>query len=217
MRRTATAANEAATRERIMAAALRIFAERGFDAGTVREITEAARVNTAAINYHFRSKEELIRQVFESGLKPIIAARTGALEACLRQHAPALPSVEAVSEALVRPLIELAAGDYRDVMTLLMHVRTAQTELTKRIVEEQFAPVHERFVDLLQRILPDLSRTEIALRYDCGRGAALQTLVHLAPAAALAVAQTERERVDHDKTVRRLVRFVAAGFAAPPA
>jgi AcrR family transcriptional regulator len=216
MKRAAPAASEPDTRERILAAALTVFAERGFEAGTVRDITEAARVNTAAINYYFRSKEELIRQVFEAGLKPIIRARSGALEACIRQSAPALPKISAVAEALVRPLVELGAGEYRDVMTILMQVRTGQLPLTKRIVEEQFGPVHERFVDLLQKLLPDLSRTEIALRYDCARGAVLQTLVHLAPASALAVAETDRERADHEKTVRRLVRFVSAGLEAPP-
>ena len=47
------------TRRRILEAAGPRFAEKGFDATSVREITEAAGTNVAAVNYHFRSKEEL--------------------------------------------------------------------------------------------------------------------------------------------------------------
>src|ERR1700744_6460931 len=45
------------TRERIMRAAERLFAERGYDATSVRAIVAKARVNQAAINYHFDGKD----------------------------------------------------------------------------------------------------------------------------------------------------------------
>src|SRR5438045_242413 len=47
------------TRKRLLEAAGRKFAEKGFDAANVREITEAARTSPASVNYHFRSKEHL--------------------------------------------------------------------------------------------------------------------------------------------------------------
>ena len=47
------------TRERILKAAERLFAERGYDATSVRAIVAKARVNQAAINYHFAGKEGL--------------------------------------------------------------------------------------------------------------------------------------------------------------
>lgn len=51
------------THDRIVAAAGEIFGERGFRGTTVRQITERARVNVAAVNYHFRDKDELYAQV----------------------------------------------------------------------------------------------------------------------------------------------------------
>jgi AcrR family transcriptional regulator len=59
---------DGSTRERILAAAGELFAARGFHATTVRDIAEAARVNIAAINYHFRAKEELYATVIETAL-----------------------------------------------------------------------------------------------------------------------------------------------------
>lgn len=52
------------TRERLLDAAERLFAERGFGGTSVREITDAAGANLGAINYHFRSKDGLYAEVF---------------------------------------------------------------------------------------------------------------------------------------------------------
>lgn len=57
------------TRDRILQAALEIFARRGFKAATVREICAHAGVNVASVNYYFRSKEALYREVLVFSFK----------------------------------------------------------------------------------------------------------------------------------------------------
>jgi AcrR family transcriptional regulator len=52
-----------ATRERLLQAALDVFAEKGFHDATVRDICARAEVNAASVNYHFRSKEALYSEV----------------------------------------------------------------------------------------------------------------------------------------------------------
>lgn len=208
---------ETDTRERILHAANRLFAERGFDGATLRDITEAARANLAAVNYYFRSKDELIKSTLESALKPIVAARLAALEACERAHPDRLPPLESLADALVRPMAELSSGENRDRLLLLLQVRTIAQAATNSVVVDYFRPLHERFIDLLQKVLPHLSRAELALRYDCARGATLQILVDLAPAAQLVVSPSERAAtIDrHEWLIAGLVRFVSAGLSAP--
>src|SRR5207302_4476694 len=54
------------TRDAILAAAERLYADRGFADVTLRDIVAAAGVNLAAVNYHFGSKDELIAELFIS-------------------------------------------------------------------------------------------------------------------------------------------------------
>ena len=61
--RTATAG---ATRDRIVDAALRLFSERGTAAVSVREIADAAGVTVPGLYYHFASKADVIREVYQA-------------------------------------------------------------------------------------------------------------------------------------------------------
>jgi AcrR family transcriptional regulator len=67
-RRGQDAHDDAATRERLLRAATRLFSERGFGAVTVRELCREARANLAAVNYHFGGKLGLYREVMENAL-----------------------------------------------------------------------------------------------------------------------------------------------------
>lgn len=61
------------TRQRLLHAAFDVFAARGFEAGTVREITDRAGANLAAVSYHFRGKEELYVAVIAQALLRLLS------------------------------------------------------------------------------------------------------------------------------------------------
>jgi AcrR family transcriptional regulator len=51
-------------RQRLLEAAGEVFAQRGYKAATIQEISQRANANIASVNYHFRDKENLYREVF---------------------------------------------------------------------------------------------------------------------------------------------------------
>ena len=72
------------TRSRILDVAEELFGEQGLDRVSIRDITRKAKVNLAAINYHFGSKEDLIAAIFEREFVPVNEARLAALDAVQR-------------------------------------------------------------------------------------------------------------------------------------
>lgn len=68
------------TKDRILDAAERLFARDGFDATSLRAITAEAKVNLAAVNYHFQSKEALVQAVIGRRLGPINVRRLELLD-----------------------------------------------------------------------------------------------------------------------------------------
>src|SRR5688572_9566540 len=93
------------TKARILDIAEELFGDQGLDRVSIRDITEAAQVNLASVNYHFGSKEELIAAVFERRLGPLNKARLAALDEVERSAAGKAPAVEKVLEAFIRPAL----------------------------------------------------------------------------------------------------------------
>ncbi|EKF41537.1 TetR/AcrR family transcriptional regulator [Nitratireductor indicus] len=209
---------DADTRERLLAAALRIFANRGIASATLREITEEAGANVAAVNYYFRSKEELTRTVLETCMRPINDARLKALQSCVDANEGRTPPLESIIEALVRPMVELSVDPNggRPPVRLLLQVRALPHPLTNTILAEQFDLIHRHFIDKLSAALPDLPAEEVGLRYDFARGAIMQILGDLDPAARdLPDLKLKQVKNDNERIIRHLVDFISAGFRAP--
>ena len=68
------------TYEKLMDCAEKIFAEKGYDKASVREITAAANVNLASIHYHFGSKENLLQELLNRKLEWLNQQRLIALK-----------------------------------------------------------------------------------------------------------------------------------------
>ena len=98
------------TRERILDAALDLFGERGLTGTTVRDIAARAKVNVAAISYHFRGKDELYRAVAASIAEHLIS-RVGAGAARAMETPPRDPkaALEAL-ETLVETVLDVIVG-----------------------------------------------------------------------------------------------------------
>ena len=210
-------AKQSKTRTRILAAALEVFASRGFEAASLREITDKAEVNVAAIHYHFGGREELIQALMQSVSAPLNQMRLQALEqAC----AGATPALAEVVRALVGPPVMMSAsttGEPRLLIRLLIQARALPTEATNHAIFEQYDSLAIQFVDALQQATPGLSREQAFWRYSFAIGA----MFYIVSDADQQYHRLERlsgglcNTNDPEEIVRQLVSFITAGICGP--
>ncbi|MBK1878099.1 TetR family transcriptional regulator [Pelagicoccus mobilis] len=93
------------TQIKLIEAAEREFADRGFHGASVRDITTRAGTNVASINYHFGSKEELFLAMIRHRIEPINQERFELLEAALQEANGTPLEVRSLVEILIRPLV----------------------------------------------------------------------------------------------------------------
>ena len=99
--------------ERLLDAAERLFAEKGFAATSIRDITVAARCNVAAVNYHFGGKDALYLETFRRRLTALRKLRIGSIERALRtagRKATVELVIRSFAEAFLEPFVDAASG-----------------------------------------------------------------------------------------------------------
>jgi len=102
------------TRQKIIATAERLFAERGVDAVSLNEITrEAGQKNKSALNYHFGSKDQLLLAIIEKHEGSILSQRNAYLDDLEQRKAISIESVvRAFVYALAAQLDDTDGGKY---------------------------------------------------------------------------------------------------------
>jgi AcrR family transcriptional regulator len=205
----------AETRERVLEVAERLFAERGLDAVSIRDIIAAAGANLGAINYHFGTKDRLIEAVFERRLVPSTQEQLRALDAVDEAAGDRPPKLEAVLEAIFRPVVEETMDPKRGGATfgkLMARCLVDPHPVMERVMHSHFAAVVKRFDAALMRAMPSLAPGDVFWRMHLLMGGLHQSLLLLgrkAPPGAPVL------NLDAETYVRRFVAFAAAAFRAP--
>ncbi len=202
------------TKQKILDAAERLFAERGFDATSLRAITASAGVNLAAVNYHFRSKDELIRAVLARNLAPLNARRLELLAGFeARAQGQPVPA-EQIVRALIGPMLELQRlPGHANLPMLVGRMYTDPSPRIRQLFVDELGETARRFRKALQRSLPDLPPTDLYWRIGFMIGATAITM-----AASWIIQMMSRglcDPSDVEGTLERLVGFVVAGLQSP--
>ncbi len=148
----------AASRERILAAAARLFSEQGLKRVTVRDICRAAKVNVAAINYHFGDKLGLYQEVLQGA----IDAMRETTEAARRAGA-GLPAEEQLRRYLTLFVGRLLAGGPQ-IHKLIHREVHDPTPALDRLVDEGVRPRIDYLSGLVAEITGLPRRDERVLR-----------------------------------------------------
>lgn len=206
--------NAEATRERILDAAEGLFAQRGFEGVTVRQIMSQAGADVALAYYHFKSKRDLFDAVLLRRAQTLNELRLEALEELESRYRDDPPDVEEIIEAFTRPLLEVLEREpeqWRDYMALVAQVNNSP-EWGGELMTRYFDPLVERFLDALRRALPGCREEDLYWSYHFLSGALTLTFAETGRLDNLSGGLCRS--ADMAAANERMPRFVAAGFRA---
>ena len=148
-------ANNDHTRERLLDEAEVLFALKGYDAVSVREITGAANCNLAAVNYHFGSKKNLYLEVFRSRWLPRASRIKKCFQDSLSANGPLTPS--AIVQSLARAFLEgpFSEEERNRHHQLICGELAKPTEAFKMIADQAIRPLFDSLFEDLRSVLPD--------------------------------------------------------------
>jgi AcrR family transcriptional regulator len=196
-------------------AAEKLFAMRGIEAVSIRDITRAAGVNLAAINYHFGTKHGLAAEVFKQCIGPLNARRLELLDEVEKKAGGKPPELEAVLEAMIRPAVERGFDHRQDSETFLRLTGRCLSEPNaeiEQIVRAHFEKLIRRFDAAFLRGLPGLDPEELFWRIKFMFGALHYSLLTCGKQKNLPAKM--RKTLDAEGLIQRLVTFTAAGLRA---
>ncbi|TBR39318.1 MULTISPECIES: TetR/AcrR family transcriptional regulator [Dyella] len=198
------------TKERILVAAEELFARHGFDGASLRQLTSAAGVNLAAVNYHFGSKDRLIEEVFRRRLDELNGRRMDALARIAGQSET---NLEDVLAAFIKPALDLSHdGNGSLFMRVLARAFAEHDDTLRKFLSENYGHVMRQFTAEFARLLPDLSKEELYWRVDLVTGA----LTHAMSGFGMIQRKSDVTESSHrEQTAQHLIRFAAAGLSHP--
>jgi AcrR family transcriptional regulator len=202
------------TRERILDAAELLFAAKGFHAVSVRDITGAASVDVALVNYHFGSKQQLFEAVFMRRAEILNVERLRKLEMVLDRAYPKAPSVESIIDAFTHPLLDRSnrgSAGWKAWFAIIAQVNNSK-DLGSLIMTRFFDPVVQSFIRALQLAMPSCDKRDLYWSYHFLSGALTLTFAETGRIDNLS--QGICRSADLDSVHERLVPFISAGFRA---
>lgn len=150
------------TRSAILAAAERLYADRGFGDVTLRDIVAEANVNLAAVNYHFGSKDELIAELFVTRSLALNRERLQELRAA-EDKGGGRADIADILRALVGPTLRGCLGPENERSTaarFMIRVNIESVPPIRRIRNREIDHLR-KFVAAMRRALPGLSDVEL--------------------------------------------------------
>ncbi len=203
------------TKNKILDAAERLFADKGFNGTSLREITSQAEVNLAAVNYHFGSKKELIKAVMSRYMNELSPRLETALsDLCQVEKQPSLTDV---FSAFVEPLLalnEFQENGTSNFLQLLGRGYTDSQGFLRWFLTTSYPKVIDNFVAAVHKAYPELSAEDMFWRLHFTMGTIVFTMA--SSDALIDIAKSDFDKkIDIAGVIKQVIPYVAAGVAAP--
>lgn len=204
--------NNLDTESRIIFAATKLFAEKGFDGVSIREILELAEANIASVHYYFGSKEELYHAAARQFAPAINEKRRAALNEIRRSSGFTVDSVDAILRAYTKPHFAVArefGGE--DYMRMFSRFHTEPRADAIAFYETHFGRERKAFFSALAQALAPIDKDDLR------RGFSFFVSSMLGSPADVGYIQltgNPKKRIDFDRLEEQLVTFHSAGLRA---
>ena len=189
-----------------------LFSEKGYNGVSVRDIAADAKVTVGSIRYHFGSKEDLLKAVFERLMRPLSDQRKARIEQVYKDSKGKALDVHAVLEAALEPVFRLSRENdtYRK---MIGRSSTDPTAEVKKVLQELYRTGRTNVHKALRRACPHLPRTEFYWRYFCYYGATQYVLADVGRMQMIAGKNFDTS--DPEVALDYVIPFLAAGLLAP--
>ncbi|NVJ99164.1 MAG: TetR/AcrR family transcriptional regulator [Alphaproteobacteria bacterium] len=199
-------------KDRILDVAEALFAKHGFDGVSMRMVAEGAEVDLALASYHFGSKRGLFDAILLRRAEVLNQTRLEALEKCKAEAGPAGPTVEAIIDAYLKPMLAHGYEEdegWRHYFELVAQVNNSP-EWGGQLMTKYFDPLVRKFMEALKKALPDAEPESLYWCYHFLSGALTLTFAHTGRIDQLSDGAVKSE--DMVGAYKRMVPFITAGF-----
>ena len=197
----------------LLLTAQRLFAEKGIDGVSMREIArEAGQRNTSALHYHFGSKEALMQAILQGGMREINELRNDYIDQLYstERHGELRGLVEAIVWPLASRLVTSRSNSYNRFLAAAQVYPDFDLAASTREEEDRG---FRRIQELLQRALPDMPELLLRQRYLAGVSF---VIFSLADYERMGARRSKRQRpFDLQRAIENLIDMVAGAIAAP--
>lgn len=198
------------TRRKLLAAASEVFAQKGFWETTNADICDRAEVNTASVNYHFGSKENLYVQAWKYSFDESILKHP--LDGGVSPQATAEEKVQGRIKSIIERVIDPHAYDFD-----IVHKEMASpTGLLTETIEQAIVPIENEFTrDLKELLGNDVSKKELTLCHMSIMSQCFGPMLHLRhirKESPIAHPRDLRADIKIEELTEHIIRFSLAGM-----
>jgi AcrR family transcriptional regulator len=194
--------------ERLLEAAEQVFAERGFKAASIREISKLANANVAAVNYHFGDKERLY-------IEAVKYAHRGCTQGEPFPEWPVgTPAVDKLRDFIHVMVSRMMQPASVQSLQLMMREMAQPTAACVEVVQEYIRPIADKLIAIMAELLPGTTEEKQALIAFSIVGQCLFYRNHRAIAAML-IGEEQFARYQIEQVADHIFAFTLKGLALP--
>jgi len=203
------------TKQSILDAAEFLFATKGFRGTSLRAITGKANVNVAAVNYHFGSKESLLKEVIKRRILPLNQIRRRRLDE-VRETAKKrgkTPDTKDILYAFIQPTLQFRETEpgAKEFVTFIGRSFADPDNTVRKVFVQFIKPMFQLLQEALCEALPQSTRNQIFWRLQFTMGALFHTM-HIC--SDVTMEQLNIDALDAETLTDLIIPYVTAGMKA---